>query len=486
MAEVTEVVTGTGIEDTAAPSTPWRAVSVVMAGAFMAILDTFIVLVALPAIQSGLRASDAQVQFVVAGYQLVYAVALITGARLGDRFGRRRMFLAGMGLFTLASAGCAAAPDAGALIGARLVQGLGAALMFPQVFSMIQVLVPAERRSRVLGVLGAVLGGASVAGQLVGGLLISANLFHSTWRPVFWVNVPVGLLTLALTVRWIPENSSEQTRRLDLAGAGVFSVLIALVIIPLIEGRQLDWPAWTWISLACGLAMTVVFVRVERRVAARGGSPLVVLRVFSERAFTFGILLILVVYAGLSSFFLVLSLVLQDGLHLSPLRAALAYTPEAVAFFSASLVAGRLGTEHGRLLLRLGALVLTVAYAATILVFACEGGRVAVAQIVPCLAVQGLGAGLVVTPLFGAILSRIRAEEVGTAAGVLSTTQQVGGSIGVAVIGVLFFDTLGRGAAGLAGYSHAFAVAVCFNAFASLIGIVLAVLLVRTPGQARR
>jgi len=464
--------------------TPWRAVSVAMAGAFMAILDTFIVLVALPTIQHGLHASDAQIQFVVAGYQIIYAVMMITGARLGDRYGRRLVFTAGMALFTLASAGCAAAPGPATLIGARLVQGLGASLMFPQVFSMIQVLVPAERRSQVLGVFGAVIGGASVFGQLIGGLLISANLFHSTWRPVFWVNVPVGLLALLLAVRWIPENRSEQSRRLDLAGAGVLTIVILLVIVPLIEGRQLGWPAWTWASLAAGLAMLAVFIRVERGVAARGGSPLVALRVFSERAFSLGVLLVLAVYAGLSSFFLVLSLVLQDGLRLSPLGAGLVYLPEAAVFFAASLIAGRLGPDRSRTLLRTGILVLILGYGAVIAVAALAGGRLGFWEIIPCLTVQGIGAGLVVTPLFGAILSRIRPEETGTAAGVLSTAQQLGGSIGVAVIGVLFFDTLGVGVAGVARYAHAFAIAVCFNTATAVAGAVLVFFLVRSRTDA--
>lgn len=228
----------------------WRAFRAVLVGAFMAILDTFIVLVAAPAIQSGLHASDAEVQFLFAGYQLTYAVCLITGARLGDRYGRKRLFMSGMMLFTLASLACGLAPGPVTLIVARLFQGLGAALMFPQVFSMIQVLVPERQRPRVFGALFfAVIGTSTMVGQLVGGSLISANLFGTSWRPVFLVNVPIGLITLALAARLVPETRAPQAARLDLVGAASLTVALSMLVVPLIWGRQAGWPAWVWLSL---------------------------------------------------------------------------------------------------------------------------------------------------------------------------------------------------------------------------------------------
>jgi len=447
----------------------------------MAILDTFIVLVAAPSIQASLHATDAEIQLVLAGYQLTYAVTLITGARLGDIYGRRRLFLTGMGLFTGASLACGAAPDAATLITARLVQGVGAGLMFPQVFSIIQVLVPAEQRHRAFGILGAVIGTSTIAGQLVGGLLISADLLHTSWRPVFWINVPVCLVTVALAVWLVPETVAPQAARLDLPGVAVLTVALTLLVFPITEGRQAGWPGWVWASLAASAAALVVFAYWERRVEARGGTPLVATRLFAQRPFTVGISLILATYGGLYSFFLVLSVTLQDGLRLSALSAGLVYTPEAVTFFVVSLLAGRLAARHGRRLLELGGGIFAAGYAATVAVAAADTG-LSLAVLIPTLVVQGIGAGLLITPLFNAILSRMGPGDVGMASGVLSTTQQVGGSLGVAVIGGVFFGLLGPAVAGHSvSYAHALAVAVSLNVLFAAIAAALVFALPKSP-----
>lgn len=460
---------------------PARAAQIVMAGTFMAILDTFIVLVATPSIQASLHATDAEMQLVLAGYQLTYAVTLITGARLGDIYGRRRLFLAGMGIFTAASLACGLAPDAVTLIGARLVQGVGAGLMFPQVFSIIQVLVPAEQRHRAFGILGAVIGTSTIAGQLVGGLLISADLFHTTWRPVFLVNVPVCLVTVALTLWLVPETVAPQAARLDLPGVVVLTVMLTLLVFPVTEGRQSGWPAWVWVSLSGSAVALALFVAIERRIEARGGVPLVAMRLFAQRPFTVGICLVLVTYGGLYSFFLVLSLTLQDGLGLSALSAGLVYTPEAVTFFVVSLLAGKLAPRYGRRLLELGAGIFAAGYAATVVV-SVASSSLSVAVLLPTLLVQGVGAGLLITPLFNAILSRMGPTDVGMASGVLSTTQQVGGSIGIAVVGVAFFSALGPARiAHSASYSHALAVAVAVNVVFAVIGAALVFALPKSP-----
>lgn len=449
----------------------WRSLSVLMVGTFMAILDVFIVLVAAPSIQADLHATSAQVQLILAGYQLTYAIALITGARLGDRYGRKRLFMTGMAVFTVASAACGAAPDAASLIVGRLVQGLGAALMFPQVFTMIQVLAPDDQRHRAFGALGAVISMSTIMGQLVGGLIISANIFGSEWRPVFWVNVPIGILTLLLCAKLVPETRAPQARRLDGLGVGVLTVALSLLVVPLIEGRQAGWPAWTWLSLVGSAVAFAAFVAVERRVERRGGDPLVALRLFGERPFSVGMGLVLATYAGLNSFFLVLSLVLQEGLGLSPLSAGLAYTPEAVVFFAASIAAGRLAPRFGRRLLEIGAVLVALGYASTVIVAATLGSDLTVGAIIPTLMLQGLGGGLLVTPLLNAILSRIGPSEVGMASGVLATTQQVGGALGVAVIGVLFFGALDG--SGHGDYAHGLAVGVGFNLAVAAVGAAL-------------
>ncbi|MFB6440923.1 MFS transporter [Streptomyces sp. NPDC056411] len=456
---------------------PWRALAIVLAGAFMAVLDTFIVLVAAPAIQADLHASDADVQLVLAGYQLTYAMALITGARLGDRFGRKRLFQAGMALFTLSSVACALAPDAAGLIAARLVQGLSAAAMFPQVFAMIQVLIPAAQRPKAFGVLGAVIGMATIAGQLLGGVLISADLFGSSWRPVFWVNVPVGLVTLLLAALFVPESRAPEARRLDLPGALVLTVALFLLVVPVVEGRSYGWPWWTWLSLAGSVLAFAGFVRVERGVGAAGGAPLVQLSLLRRRPFAAGLGLVVLAYAGINSFFLVLSLTLQDGLGRDPLGAGLVYTPLAVAFFTASLIAGRLA-RFGRRVLQLGALTGALGFAGTAVLAVHSGAALTAWELTPALALIGAGNGLLVTPLLNAVVSQVGPQQVGMASGLLSTGQQVGGAVGVALIGVLYYGALGGAAHhDVAAYGHALTAAVLFNlALAAAVSALLPLL----------
>ncbi|MGW1074099.1 MFS transporter [Streptomyces sp. NPDC002537] len=443
-------------------ASPWRALSVVLTGAFMAVLDTFIVLVAAPAIRADLGASAADVQLVLAGYQLTYAIALITGARLGDLFGRKRMFMTGVGLFTLASVACAMAPGAGALIAARMCQGLGAAVLFPQVLSMIQVLVPAARRPRALGALGAVIGVSGAIGQLLGGVLVAAHLFGSSWRPVFWVNVPVGLLALGLAAVYVPESRAAGARRLDLGGAAVLTVALFLLVVPLIEGRERGWPTWTWGSLALAAVAFAVFGAVERRVEARGGAPLVRLRLLRERPFAVGMSLVVLAYAGINSCFLILSLTLQDGLGTSALGAAVVYVPFAAAFFATNLLSARLA-RYGLRALRAGALVTAAGYVAVI-ALGSAGDGLRPWELALTLLPIGAGNGLLVPPLLGAVLSRVVPSEAGTASGVLATGQQVGGAVGVAVTGVLYFGALdGAPRHDAAAYAHALAVTTVFH-----------------------
>ncbi|MFF9348888.1 MFS transporter [Streptomyces sp. NPDC014734] len=459
---------------------PWRALSVVLAGVFMAVLDTFIVLVAAPAVQKDLRASDADIQLVLAGYQLTYAVALVTGARLGDRFGRRRCFLVGMGVFTLASAACAAAPGPGSLIAARLVQGLGAAVMFPQVFAMIQVMLVPERRARAFGVLGAVIGVAGVAGQLLGGVLVSADLLGLSWRPVFWVNVPVGAVTLVLAALLVPESRSPDAGRPDLAGAAVLTLALALLVVPLVEGGGRGWPAWTLVAPVAGVLALFGFAYVERRVEARGGTPLLRPGLLRARAFAVGMFLVVLAYVGINSFFLVLSVTLQDGLGLDALGAGMCHLPFAAAFFAGSLVAGRT-VRQGRRLLRAGALVLASGHVTALVVVVTAGASLTAGRLVVPLALVGAGNGILVTPLLNAVLAHVRPTEIGMASGVLSTGQQVGGSLGVAVVGIVFYGALGDAAPGdVSGYGHALSAALALDA---ALAVALSALLRLLPGE---
>ncbi|WP_028925235.1 DHA2 family efflux MFS transporter permease subunit [Pseudonocardia acaciae] len=466
---------------------PWPALLTAFSGVFMAIMDVFIVFVAAPAIQADLRASDAAVQLVLAGYQVAYAITLVTGGRLGDRYGRRRVFAVGLAVFTVASAACGLAPGAASLIGARLVQGVGAALLFPQAFSLVQALVPAESRGRAFGVLGVVIGSSTIVGQLLGGVLVQADLAGLSWRPVFLINVPIGVLALYCARRFVPESRAEHARRLDLAGALVLASVLALLVVPLVQGRELGWPPW---SVLCLLVVPVGgagFVALQRRTARAGGEPLVDLALFAERSVAVGLCLVLVWYMAMNSFFLVLSLTLQDGLGLSALAAGLSYAPLAVCFLVSSLLAPRLAARLGRgprRLLALGAGVTVAGFGA---LAAVSGLGLSVGRMVPVLMLLGLGMGLFQSPLLGAVLARVGPRHHGTASGLLATAQQVGGAVGVALIGLLYFAALpghapvtgsvtgsvagsaagsaaGSVTGSVAGHAHAFSVALLFNA----------------------
>ena len=474
--------------DTSAPAgattNPWRALAVILTGAFMASVDGFIVLVGAPAIQANLHATGAEIQLLVAGYQLTYAVGLITGARLGDMYGRKRMFMIGMTVFTLASAACGLAPGVGFLVGARLVQGIGAALMFPQIFATIQVVLPPERRHTAFGALGAVLGVATTIGQIVGGLLISADILGSTWRPLFLVNIPIGIIAITLCALLVPESTAPKATKLDLAGVGVLTAALFLLIVPLIEGQQSGWPVWVWPSFAVSLLAFGAFGVLERRVEASGRAPLVSPRLFGDRAFTMGMVLVVVAFSVVYSVSLVLSLTLQDGLGLGALGAALVYTPLAASFFAASLLAAKLTRRFGPRVLRIGAIVSALGFLAMIIAAAASGDHLTYWGLIPALVLIGAGNGLLLPQLFNAVLSRIGLAEVGMASGVLSTGQQVGGALGVAVVGVVFYHVLGHAGPHAVG---SYASALTFGVVCNLVAAVAAVVLVYTlPKPAKR
>jgi EmrB/QacA subfamily drug resistance transporter len=448
----------TAAQDTE-PAVPWTPVGIVLVGMFMAILDSFIVVVAGPAIRADLGSSAGALEWVLAGYQLSYGVLMITGGRLADMFGRKRIFVLGAGVFVLASIACALAQNSGTLIAARVVLGVGAALMVPQVFAIIAIMVPAAGRHRVFGVVGIVIGLASAGGQLIGGLLISANLFDSSWRSVFWVNVPIGLVTIALALRFVPESRSETKRRLDVPGVLVLTLALLLLTFPLIEGRDAGWPWWTWGCFAGAVLVFALFAAVERSVDRRGGDPLMRLSLFRQRSFSLGIVLVTAVYALLSSYYLALSVSMQDGLGLSALESGLVYAPTAITFLIFGLVASRLVPKYGRRVLEVGSVILAAGYLASGVVLL-AGARITPLVVIPPMVLQAVGGGLLITPLLNTVLGRLVPATVGMASGALSTAQQIGGALGVAVIGAVYFNSFHPETDGLvAAAGHAFAYA---------------------------
>ncbi|MGB0092913.1 MAG: MFS transporter [Solirubrobacteraceae bacterium] len=423
----------------------WAPLPIVLTGTFMVVLDFFIVNVALPAMQSNLQASSGAIEWVVAGYGLTSAVFLITAGRLGDRIGRRRVFSLGLALFILSSAGCGVAGTPASLIVGRLVQGLAGALLMPNVLSLIGVLYTGEDRARALSAYGMVMGLAAVGGQLIGGVLVQADIAGLGWRSCFLINVPVGLLALALAPSLVPESRAPRSSRIDIAGTVLVTAGLTAVVLPLVEGRQHGWPAWTWCSLAAAPLILTAFVAQQRRLTRIGGSPLLDLSLFSKRTFSAGLLAQLVFWCGQASFFLVLALYLQQGRGLSALQAGLVFTILAGAYLVASLGAPGLAVRHGRRVLAVGALLLASGHLTLLAAVAGVGTGGSVLALVPGLVLVGAGMGLGITPLATIIMSSMEAAQAGSASGALSTMQNVGNAIGVAIIGVIFFGALSSG-----------------------------------------
>ncbi len=423
----------------------WLPLPVVLAGTFMVVLDFFIVNVALPSMQSDLHTSDGAIEWVIAGYALTSAIFVITAGRLGDRFGRRRVFSLGLALFTVASLACGAAATPSQLVLARLLQGVAAALLTPNVLSIIGVLYSGEDRLRALTVYGTAMGLAAVGGQLIGGALIAVDPAGLGWRSCFLINVPVGVVALLMAPRVIPESRQPRAPRLDRVGTLLATAALTAVVLPLLEGRQHGWPAWTWTTLAAAPALLALFVAHQRRMARRGGSPLLDMSLFARRSFSGGLLTQLCFWAGQASFFVVLALYLQSGRGLHPLPAGLVFTILAAAYVAASMRAPALTARHGRAVIATGALVLACGHGLLLAAVSEVGVGGSLAALVPGLLLVGAGMGLVLAPLASTILQSLEPERAGAASGMLTTMQNVGNALGVAVTGVIFFGAVHSG-----------------------------------------
>ncbi|GHO94263.1 MFS transporter [Reticulibacter mediterranei] len=469
------------------PSRRWWSLLVILAGTFMGTLDMFVVNVGILSIQQSLHSTFAQVELVIAGYTLCYAVLLITGGRLGDLYGRKRLFQLGILSFTLTSLLCGLAPNATMLIVFRLVQGCSAALMIPQVIALIQVTFAGTQRAIALGCYGATLGLASITGQIVGGLLIGSNVFDFGWRSIFFINVPVGVLTLLASIPLVREFSRRSSRHLDLLGVGILTIGLFLLAYPLIEGHDLGWPLWTFLSLLFSVPVLALFVFYEYSLTRRGGSPLVPLALFRQRNFVLGMLTALVFYSANGALFFTLALYLQFGLGFSPLVAGLTYLPMGLGFFFTSLLVPRVvSLIGGKWVLRSGAMVMGIGELWIITAVLQAGMRISQNQLLLPLLVFGLGGGMIGAPLMNVVLSDIPSQDAGAASGLLTTAVQLSSAIGVAVIGVIFFGVLGPTTPGQIAslsalpYGQAFVASV--SALVALaIATLLSVSLLRSP-----
>ncbi|MFF5917508.1 MFS transporter [Streptomyces flavochromogenes] len=412
---------------------------VVLAAQFMALLDVFIVNVAAPTIRVELSASGAALQLVVAGYTIAYAVLLITGARLGALLGHRRMYLGGLALFTAASLACGLAAGTGQLIAFRLAQGAGAALMIPQVLSLIQREFAGERRAKALSAYSAVLATGAAAGQVVGGILVSADLFGTGWRPVFLVNVPIGIVLLVLGARVLPRDvrtEATRARALDLPGLVLLAGAVSLLTVPLVLGQEQDWPLWSWLSFGGSLVLLALFGAYESRLARRGGAPLIAPRVLRLPGMGRAVLWIAVSMGVNAGFLFTLTLHLQGGLGHSALRAGLTFGPAAVVFGTVGLTWRRWPARLHRALIP-GGFLLAAAGALGVGGLLADGGAGGWG-LYPALGTLGAGISLAFSPALTGALATVRPEDAADASGLLATVTQLGQLIGVAAFGTLF------------------------------------------------
>ncbi len=454
----------------------WLILGVVLVGSFMAILDVFIVTQGLPSIKTTLGAGVSDLELVVSAYSLVYAVFLITGGRLGDILDRKRIFLSGMTVFTIASALAGYAPSATFLIGARALQGFGAALMYPQVLSIIQVTFKGSERALALGLFAATGGIGAITGNIVGGLLIQINLGGLAWRPIFLVNVPVGIFGILAGFLVLHPSRTERAPKLDLPGVGLISLFLVMLILPLAEGQQVGWPNWMLTLLVLSFPVLGIFVIYERRRTDKGEDPLVDMDLFRHRSFAVGIPLTLLYYVTASGLFFTLVLFLQSGLGYSPEISGLSFAMFNIGFITASLLGPRLVHRFGTRVLSLAYLLETVGLGWIILALNSYGSGLTIYELAAPFIVFGGGAGFALSPLLGVILSGVPSQEAGEASGVVSTSFQIGNTIGISLFGLLFYRFL-NGQQSPASYIDAFKMTVPLFMILSIAGFLLVFLI---------
>jgi EmrB/QacA subfamily drug resistance transporter len=458
----------------------WGALVVVLAGLFITGIDFFIVNVAIPSLQLKMHATAAQIQFVSAGFNIGLSAMLIIGGRMGDLYGRRKIFSIGVAIFTLASLACGLAPNMGELIAARAVQGVAAAMVIPQVLGILTTAYAGKARVAAFNAYALTLGASAIFGQLIGGLLIKANIDNSDWRSIFLINVPLGVLIVLLAPRVVPESKAEGRQNMDVLGALLVTAGLTAIVLPLVEGRQEGWPTWTWECLAASVPLLAAFWWVQSRLSSRGKAPLINPSLFRDRSFSIGVVSIFVNFMVMASFFLVLALYLQEGRGLSALMSGLLFAPLGLGFFMASGAAAKLAVKLGKQVLALGAIVMAVGYiglAETVSVL--HSGPTA--WCIPAMVVVGAGMGLVVAPLISLILQNVSPEHAAAASGVFSTAQEMANAVGIAAVGAIFFTVAGHHG-GVSGYPTAFSEALYFQA---AILVVLAFVVQLLPGKAK-
>jgi EmrB/QacA subfamily drug resistance transporter len=464
----------------------WLALAVLLAGAFMALLDTTIVNVAIPTIRTSLAASNATLSWIVSGYALAFGLALIPAGRVGDRLGHKWVFIGGLSLFTVASLACGLARDDLQLIIGRAVQGVAGGMFFTPITALIQLMFSDRTRARALAVLGATIGFSVALGPLVGGLIIQASGADTGWRLVFDVNVPLGVLAVIAAVMLLPAGAENADTAADWPGLALLSAGLVALLTPLIQGQQAGWPLWTYVSMAGGIALLAVFALWERHVENTGADPLVPPRLFAHASFTGGVLLALVYFAAFTSIFFTIALLWQAGLGHTALQSGLVLTPFAIGLIGGASQSDALAARFGRTVLVAGLGLVAVGITAVWLVLSLTPTTSYSGwQLVAPLLTAGVGSGLFIAPNVDFIVATVDPGDAGAASGVIGTAQRVGSAIGIAIIGTVLFGTLhfsaGPNAVALA-FGHSATLAMAASAGLSAAAFVLVFALPKRTG----
>jgi len=461
----------------------WAVFVILLIGAFLPPLDFFIVNVALPAIQNELGTSSSAEQLVISSYAAVYAVTLITGGRLGDIYGRGKMFFLGLIGFAAASLLCGLAWSPWVLIVGRMLQGATAAIMAPQALASVQAIFPEAERPLALSIYGAVFGLASVIGQVLGGILISADLFHLGWRAIFLVNLPVALLVILFGLPLLKETRAQSAQRLDPVGTLLATLTLSALIVPLIEGREAGWPWWTWLLFVAVPLLASLLWRYEHRLSQNGGSPLLDPAVLRAPGLGQGLVVVLLFYS-IGAFFLLFSVYLQGALHLNALTAGTLFLPFGIGFLIGPLLTPYLRRFAGNYLSAIGMGFETAGLAglAWLIAHTLTGSPPAMLSLALLLFATGLGQGLAMPTLVRMVTGQVAPPFSGMIAGVTSSALQISTALSVAVIGGIFFSTLGNSHS-VAAITHAFIVALLAMAVCLATGAGLSIRLIRRASE---
>lgn len=455
----------------------WIALFVLLLASFMNLIDVTIVNVALPSLQQNLGATSSEIEWVIAAYVLSFALGLLPFGRLGDIVGRTHMFLIGVAAFTLASAFCGLAPSIEWLIFARVLQGLAGAAMTPQVLAIAQVTFPPEEKGQAFSLFGLSAGLAAVSGPIVGGVLIALDIGGLDWRPIFLVNIPFGVLAVVAGWFLIPRTPGHPGLKNDYVGIALFGAAIVAIVFPLIEGHTVGWPVWVWGLMALSVVLAAIFVWWQRRRAAAGEPQLLNFSLISNPNYLLGLLITTIFASGIPAMFMVISLMLQSGYGFTPLESGLTNTPFSVGVLTVSLFIGRLGQKYLRTRLALGAAILVVGITWLDFIIRGLGDTADHWMFLPPLFVAGLGLGLGFSGLFQSVLAGVPPRDAGAGSGALQAFQQIGGAVGVALVGEIFFSGLAQqfaaGDTPQAAFSDAAAPAIIYQIVAFALVVVL-------------